>query len=77
MKWLFHASAAAEPISSPSHSCGEQLYTLGGAPVQDGAFQGVAFSFGRTNLEDSRLTDRKKASLSTVKRQRLAIVKFR
>jgi len=43
------SSGGADP--SPSHSCGEPLYALGGASVQDGTFQGVAFSFGQTILK--------------------------
>jgi hypothetical protein len=53
--WHFLSPSSGGADPSPSHSCGEQLYTLCGAPVQDGTFHGVAFSFGTINLEDSGL----------------------
>jgi hypothetical protein len=42
--------AAAEPILHRRTHVVNSLMRLAGASVQDGTFQGVAFSFGRTNL---------------------------
>jgi hypothetical protein len=46
---LIPSSGGADP--SPSHSCGEHLHALGGAPVQDGASKECIFVPAR-HLQD-------------------------